>query len=173
MNKPRLLEANEIEVRVGTINEKGATLLLYKDARCDQYLLDETFGPENWQRDHKQLKNNIYAGIGVWDDEKKQWVWKWDAGSESNQEAVKGEASDSFKRAAFNWAVGRELYTSPFVWIASDKYDSYKNPKTGKIGTYDKFRIEKIRYDDDRNITGLAITNTKSGKLVFTWTNEE
>lgn len=171
MITPRLLKADEIEVRVGTINDKGATLLLYKDSRTDQNVLDETFGAENWQRDHKELKGNIYAGVGVWDDDKKQWVWKWDAGSESNQEAVKGEASDSFKRAAFNWGVGRELYTSPFVWVTADKYSSYKN-KAGKMATYDKFHVEKIRYDNDRNITGLAITNTKTGKLVFTWTNE-
>lgn len=171
MNKPRLLKAEEIEVRVGSINEKGATLLLFKDARCDMNLLDETFGAANWQRDHKELKGNIYAGVGVWDDEKKQWVWKWDAGSESNTEAVKGEASDSFKRAAFNWGVGRELYTSPFTWVGADKYTPIKNPKTGKFMTYDKFSVEKIRYDETtREITGLAIKNTKTDTLVFTWT---
>lgn len=166
MNKPRLLKADEIEVRIGTINEKGATLLLYKDARVDQHLLDETFGAENWQRDHKELKGNIYAGVSVWDDNKNQWVTKWDAGSESQTEAVKGEASDSFKRACVNWGIGRELYTAPFTWISSDKYTPYKNPKTGKLATYDKFKVDEIDYTDGV-ITKLVISNTKNNAVVF------
>lgn len=166
MNKPRLLKADEIEVRIGTINEKGATLLLYKDARVDQHLLDETFGAENWQRDHKELKGNIYAGVSVWDDKKSQWVNKWDAGTESQTEKVKGEASDSFKRACVNWGIGRELYTAPFTWISSDKYIPYKNPKTGKLATYDKFKVDVIDYTDGV-ITKLVISNTKTDSVVF------
>lgn len=170
--KFRLLNAEEIEVRVGTINEKGATLLLYKDARVDQSVLDESVGVENWQRDHKELKGNIYCGVGVWSDDKKQWVWKWDAGSESNQEAVKGEASDSFKRACFNLGIGRELYTSPFIWVAADKYNATTN-KSGKPMTYDKFSVEKIKYNDNREIVGLAIKNDKTKQRVFIYTEEK
>lgn len=166
MNKPRLLKAEEIEVRIGTINEKGATLLLYKDARVDQHLLDETFGAENWQRDHKELKGNIYAGVSVWDDKKSQWVTKWDAGAESQTEKVKGEASDSFKRACVNWGIGRELYTAPFTWISADKYTPHKNPKSGKLATYDKFKVDEIDYTDGV-ITKLVISNTKSNAVVF------
>lgn len=166
MNKPRLLKSEEIEVRIGTINEKGATLLLYKDARIDQHLLDETFGADNWQRDHKELKGNIYAGVSVWDDKKSQWVTKWDAGAESHTEKVKGEASDSFKRACVNWGIGRELYTAPFTWISADKYTPYKNPKTGKLATYDKFKVDEIDYTDGV-ITKLVISNTKSNAVVF------
>lgn len=169
----RTLKENEIEVRVGTINEKGATLLLYKDARVDQSVLDESVGVENWQRDHKELKGNIYCGVGVWSDDKKQWVWKWDAGSESNQEAVKGEASDSFKRACFNLGIGRELYTSPFIWISGDKYNGVINPKTHKPMTYDKFSVEKIKYNDNREIVGLAIKNVKTKQRVFIYTEEK
>lgn len=174
MNKPRLLKAEEIEVRIGTINEKGATLLLYKDARVDQTVLDETFGAENWQRDHKELKGNIYAGVSVWDDKKSQWVTKWDAGSESNTEAVKGEASDSFKRACVNWGIGRELYTSPFIWLSADKYNVSKNPKTGKPITYDKFSVVKIVYNEEhRTIEKIAIKNDKTGKNVFIYEGEK
>ena len=176
MNKPRLLKAEEIEVRIGTINEKGATLLLYKDARVDQHLLDETFGAENWQRDHKELKGNIYCGVGIREKISEEtnfsdakygdWVWKWDAGTESQTEKVKGEASDSFKRACVNWGIGRELYTAPFTWISSDKYTPYKNPKTGKLATYDKFKVDEIDYTDGV-ITKLVISNTKSNAVVF------
>lgn len=172
----RLLKAEEIEVRIGTINEKGATLLLYKDARVDQHILDETFSPFGWQRDHKELKGNVYCGIGIKDPElaktNDQWVWKWDAGSESNTEAVKGEASDSFKRAAVNWGIGRELYTSPFIWITADKYKSFTN-KSGKLSTYDKFSVEKIQYDEaTREITGLSIRNDSSDNRIFLYVKD-
>lgn len=171
MTSPRLLKAEEIEVRIGTINEKGATLLLYKDARVDQHILDETYGEFGWQRDHKELKGNIYCGVGVLnnrEDERAEWVWKWDAGAESNTEAVKGEASDSFKRACVNWGIGRELYTSPFIWIPADKYKVSKNLKSGKPMTYDKFSVAKIIYDDEtRSISKIAIKNNDTDKVVF------
>lgn len=166
MKEPRLLKANEIDVRVGSINDKGATLLLYKDARVDMNVLDETYGPENWQRDHKEVKGNVYCGIGIHTDN--GWAWKWDVGVESQSEAIKGEASDSFKRAGFNWGIGRELYSAPFTWISADNYTSFKNPKTGKLGTYDKFVVEKIGYNDNREINQLVIKNSKTGKVVFT-----
>ena len=110
--KFRRLNANEVDVRVNIVKENGLGLLLYKDARVDQNILDETVGSLNWQRDHKEIKGNVYGGIGIYNQELSLWIWKWDAGVESNTEAVKGEASDSFKRAGFNWGIGRELYTA-------------------------------------------------------------
>ena len=100
--KFRDLKANEIDVRVAQVGKGWITLLLYKDARVDMDILDETVGSENWQRDHKELKGNIYCGVSIWDDNKKQWITKWDCGAESNTEKEKGESSDSFKRACFN-----------------------------------------------------------------------
>ena len=167
----RNLKADEIQCRVGTINEKGLTLLLYKDSRADMDILDETVGPENWARDHKELKGNMYCGVGIYDEAKKQFVWKWDCGAESNTEAEKGEASDSFKRACVNWGIGRELYTSPFIWISADKYEVKKNAK-GKPTTYEKFAVKKLTYIKDKDgkdtkiIDALAIVNGK-GNLVF------
>ena len=87
----RKLTADEIEARVATVSEKGCTVLLYKNARCDMNILDECVGPMNWQRDHKELKGNMYSGLGIYDEEKKLWIWKWDCGTESNTEAEKGE----------------------------------------------------------------------------------
>ena len=83
--------------------------LAYIDARDAMDLLDETVGPENWQCDYKQVKNVVYCGIGI-NTQDAGWVWKWDAGDESNIEEEKGEASDSFKRAAVRWGIGRFLY---------------------------------------------------------------
>lgn len=165
MKELRLLKPNEIDVRVGSINEKGATLLLYKDARVDMNILDETVGVGGWQRKHYELKGHIYASVGVKIDD--EWVWKDDVGTESVSEATKGESSDSFKRACFNWGIGRELYTAPFTWISADNYTSFKNPKTGKLGTYDKFVVVSIMYDESREISYLVIKNDKTGKTVF------
>lgn len=139
----RALRADEIECRIGTAKEgKGVSLLLYKDARCDQNILDETVGCMNWQRKHS--RDNANCIVEIWDDEKKTWVGKEDTGTESNTEAEKGLASDSFKRACFNWGIGRELYTAPFIWI----------PGATK---YDKFWVSKMEVKD-RKITDLTIS---------------
>ena len=118
MFKFRDLTAEEIDCRVSTCSEKGVSLLLYKDARCDMIILDETVGPLNWQRRH--TRENANCIVEIWDDEKKQWIAKEDTGTESYTEKEKGQASDSFKRACFNWGIGRELYTAPFIWVSSD-----------------------------------------------------
>ena len=177
--KFRLLKADEIEVRVGTINDKGATLLLYKDARSDMNLLDECVGIANWQRKHYELKGHIYCSVGIkavsvqgGDNASDEWIWKDDVGVESNTEATKGEASDSFKRACFNWGIGRELYSAPFIWIAKDKYNVSLN-KSGKPTIYDKFSVEKIKYDESGEIVGLAIWNHNTKQRVYIYTKEQ
>lgn len=162
----RLLKADEIDVRVAQINQKGATLLLYKDARCDMNILDETVGAFNWKREH--TRENANCVVSLWDENKKEWVSKEDTGTESFTEKEKGLASDSFKRACFNWGIGRELYTSPFIYVPGDKISMYE--KNGKYATYDKFYVEKIAYDDNRQITGIAIKNQK-GERVFVYNN--
>lgn len=161
----RTLRADEINCRVNTINEYGCTLLLYKDARADMNILDETIGAENWQRDHKELKGNIYCGVSIYNPELNDWVTKWDSGAESNTEAEKGEASDSFKRACVNWGIGRELYTAPVIKIPKEKVKLFKNDK-GKWNTYDKFYVEAIKYSPKGEITHLSIKNDR-GERVF------
>lgn len=113
----RPLRPDEIEVRVGQIYKKGATMLLYKNARVDRAILDETFGQMNWTDTYKEVKGNLFCSIGVWDADKGIWVYKEDCGTESNTEKEKGEASDAFKRAGFRWGIGIELYSSPFIWL--------------------------------------------------------
>ena len=165
--KFRPLQASEIEVRVNTINEKGLSLLLYKDARCDMKILDEELTPFGWQREHKELKGNIYCGVSI-KNENGEWITKWDAGSESYTEKVKGEASDSFKRACFNWGIGRELYTAPFIWINANDCKIDKNDKTNKHYTYDKFFVEQILYENGV-IVALSIKSLKTKQRVFTY----
>lgn len=163
----RTLKANEIEVRVGQINEKGATLLLYKDARVDMVLLDELGKP--WKREHQLIDGKLFCTVSVWNAEISQWESRQDVGTESNTEKEKGQASDSFKRACVNWGIGRELYSAPFIWISADKYNGYINPKTHKPATYDKFSVTHIDYDENREITELTIKNDKTGEVVFSY----
>lgn len=159
----RLLKAGEIEARVNTVSEKGLTLLLYKDARCDMNILDETFGIFGWQRHH--TRDNANCIISIWDDAKKQWIDKEDTGTESFTEKEKGLASDSFKRAGFNIGIGRELYTAPFIWVPADKVE-IKKGNNGKLTTFDKFTVHQISYTDKRTIDGLTIIN-QNGEVVF------
>lgn len=160
----RLLTADEIECRVGTISEKGLSLLLYKDARADMKILDETFGPSNWQRTHEVIGGNLYCNVQVFDEKKKQWISKMDVGTESYTEKEKGQASDSFKRACVSVGIGRELYTAPFIWVSADKVNI--QPRGDKHITYDKFKVKEIFYNENREIVGLKILN-QDGEEVY------
>ena len=166
MCKFRDLTAEEIDCRVATCNENGVSLLLYKDARCDMNILDETVGSMNWQRRH--TRDNANCIVEIWDDAKKQWIAKEDTGTESYTEKEKGQASDSFKRACFNWGIGRELYTAPFIWVNGS--DCNMRQFNGKWTTNDKFKVVEITIDEKR-ITALSIKNTKTGKIVYTFGN--
>ena len=165
--KFRKLNANEIDARVSTISEKGCSLLLYKDARVDQNILDETVGPEYWQREHQLIGTNLYCTVSIFNKDLGIWVSKQDVGTESYTEKEKGQASDSFKRACFNWGIGRELYTAPFIWIGKDGVN-LETGKTGKTTTYDTFSVKTIGYDKEGNINKLSIYNNKKKKVVYT-----
>lgn len=158
----RKLKADEIELRVGATNESGFSLLLYKTARVDANVLDETIGAFNWQKRFYQVKQTMICEIGInvnydKDNEQAIFVFKGDAGDESNTEAIKGEASDSFKRAGFAWGIGRELYTSPFVWITKDQNN---DPKKSH------YQVKEIDYKENE-ISKLVIVNEKTGQVVF------
>lgn len=164
----RELSAEDIEVRVQSAKANGVVLLLYKNARVDMNILDETVGAEKWQREHYECKGNLFCRVGIKCED--EWIWKSDCGTESNTEAQKGEASDSFKRACFNWGIGRELYTSPFIWINQNNCEIKEREYNGKkiYSCNDKFEVEKIAIEN-KKIIGLAIKNTTSGKRCFVW----
>lgn len=160
MIKFRDLKADEIDCRVQSVKPKGCILLLYKNARCDMNILDETVGSEHWQRKHYECKGNLFCEIGIYDESTGQWIWKGDCGSESNTEKEKGEASDSFKRAGFNWGIGRELYTAPFLFAKAENC----NIENGKCN--DKFVVTNIKIEN-KVIKGLTIVNKKTKKTVY------
>lgn len=161
--KFRRLRADEIDVRVGQVTKSGngVMLLLYKDARCDMAILDETVGPMNWKREHS--RDNRNCTVSIWDEDKGQWVGKEDTGTESNTDAEKGLASDSFKRACVNWGIGRELYTAPTImaWVSNGV-----ELKNGKC--YQSFTVERIGYSESGEIKDLSI-KADNGRTVFSW----
>ena len=155
----RLLEADEIDCRIAQCNEYGVQILLYKDARCDQNILDEKVGALNWQRKH--TRDNANCIVGIWDEDKKQWVEKEDTGTESFTEAEKGLASDSFKRACFNWGIGRELYTAPQMFVKKENLKKHEQ-KNGKWICRDSFKVTDIKYQD-KKIVYVQILNISNG----------
>ena len=161
----RTLKAEEISAKVKTVFGSNALVLLYKDARVDMTLLDETFGESNWQRHHKEIKGNIYCTLSVWDNDKRCWVEKEDVGTESMTEAEKGESSDSFKRAGTNWGIGRELYTSPKIIIKLDSGE-FKDKKV-----FTSFYVSHIDYQN-RDISKLTIVDG-NGRVRFDWSMDK
>ena len=164
--KFRALRPDEIDVRVQSISKRGdgAVLLLYKDARVDMALLDEVVGPMRWQREHQLINGNLYCKVSIWDEDIQQWISKSDVGCESNTEATKGEASDSFKRACFNWGIGRELYTAPFTRVDISEAERYEDKGKFKASPSLKFSVKSIDYteqDGRRTISSLVIVDSK------------
>ena len=182
----RTLRADEIECRVQQVKGNGCVLLLYKDARVDQKILDETFTPMGWKREHKVMGTPVVVNevdkygktkevvkgqyfsciVSIWDNEKKEWISKEDTGNESNTDEIKGLYSDSFKRACFNIGIGRELYSAPFTWITLNKEEiSEKNGKY-TLNYKVKFSVKEIEYDKHREISKLVIID-QDGKERF------
>lgn len=163
----RPLKANEIEVRPQIVREGGFTALLYKNARADMNVLDDTFGPSNWQRRHMVINNNLFCSVLIWDDEKKEWIEKQDVGVPSNTEKEKGEASDAFKRACTNVGIGRELYTAPFIWIRALKDEVKGSNGKYKLDYKVKIHVHKIEYADNK-ISFLQLAD-RNGNVRFTY----
>lgn len=163
----RPLTSEEIDCRVSMCRENGVTLLLYKDARVDQNILDETFGIFGWQRSHQLIDGNLYCTVSVRNPETGEWIHKQDVGKESNAEKEKGQASDSFKRACFNLGIGRELYTAPFIWIPQELVTIKKDNK-GKDTTNDRFSVRSITIEGGK-IVQLEIQNDTRKCVVYTY----
>lgn len=164
----RLLRADEIECRISTCNKYGVQLLLYKDARCDMNILDETVGIERWQRSHDLINGNLFCNVGINfpnEDGYDCWVWKQDVGTESYTEKEKGEASDSFKRACFNWGIGRELYTAPQMFVRAKDLETLVESGKDRYTCKDYFKVKEIEYINKR-ICYVKIVNLKNNKEI-------
>jgi hypothetical protein len=170
------LDIKDVEFRVQQVLATGHMIVLaYKDARVDMARLDEAVGPLNWQRKHS--RDNANCTIEIWNEKIGQWISKEDTGTESNTEQKKGLASDSFKRAGFNWGIGRELYDYPFIyvqlnaeefWINENKKDKYGNPT---VSATKKLRLKDWKWYvefEGKKPTFLAAQDNNK-KTRFTW----
>lgn len=171
----RALTADEIDVRVANVFKTkdggmAVRLLLYKNARVDQNMLDEAFGPFGWKREHQLIGDRLYCTVSVKNPETGEWVSKQDVGTESNTEKEKGQASDSFKRACFNWGIGRELYTGPDITVYNNNEDENVRLETkGRaITTHDYFKVMNLKVENGV-ITELTIRNESLKKEIFTY----
>lgn len=173
MKEIPLLTKDDIEVRIQQACKGNKALaLLYKTSRTDMRILDEVFGIDGWKDDYKEIRGNLYCGISIWDETKKEWITKWDCGIESQQgdgNEKKAEASDAFKRAGTKIGIGRELYTSPQIFLTAETEEAQGGKAKYKLkNPYEKYSVSKIEYNEKkREITVLEITDSK-GNIVFT-----
>ena len=167
--KVRLLRADEIECRIGAINENGLSLLLYIDSRVAMNLMDEAFGLL-WKRKHIIKNGNVFCRISVFDEKTEKWISREDVGVSGFSEKEKSAVSDSFKRSAVSFGCAKELYTSPFIWLSKDLCSIQK--KDDRYYTRDRFSVSEISYGEDRRIIGLTIVNDK-GKEVFRYSDKK
>ena len=164
--KMRTLRKDEIEVRVASTQNNVAQLLLYKTARTDAAILDETFGQFNWQCSYSENKGNLFCTISVRDPNTNEWISKSDCGSESNIEKEKGEASDAFKRSGFRWGIGVELYSTPRIKIPIEESDMYN----GRF--CQAFSLKDIEISPDHKIISLTIQDRR-GNVRYTYNAQQ
>ena len=168
----RPLTIDDIDFRVQSINKGGyATILAYKDSRVDMNRLDEVVGHTGWQKKYDLINGNLFCSVGIYDNENNQWIWKQDVGTESMTEKEKGQASDAFKRACFNWGIGRELYEYPIISIKLKEKDEYEIGSDGKAKQTFGLKLRDWKWHTqftDGRINYLACKD-QDGKLRFQW----
>lgn len=170
LNKP--LPIDSIDFRVQSINAGGyATILAYKDARVDINRLNEVCGVLGWKREHTRENKNCI--VSIWDKDNKQWVSKEDTGVESNAEAQKGLASDSFKRACFNWGIGIELYDYPVIQVKLNSNEFKLENKKAKATWELKLKewIWSSEFSDKGKLLKLKAVDN-NGTLRFSFNSE-
>lgn len=166
------LKIEDVDFRIQSISNNGyACIISYKDARVDMNRLDAICGV-NWQDDYKILNNELYCGIAIKVND--EWIWRWDVGIESNTEKVKGRASDAFKRAAYRWGIGRELYNHPriYVQLKPEEYttDGSKGRQSNKL-KLDKWKWD-VSYDDGGNVLHLT-AHDQYGNLRYSFPDRQ
>ena len=108
----------EWKIQVTTQDKARGMAVTYLDARAVQRRLDEVVGPFNWKNVYSLWHNNSQiCGISIFNAERNEWVTKFDGAENSDIEPIKGGLSDSFKRAASAWGIGRYLYELDGIWV--------------------------------------------------------
>jgi len=125
-------------------------LLVYKDARIDIQRLNEVVGIGYWRNKYRRdpFNNALYSIIEIWNPDINQWVQYEDVGIPSAYEKVKGEVSDSFKRAGTKLGIGVHLYDMPNITVDGQvkntsswtiRYSLFPNKKYAWVAVFDGF----------------------------------
>jgi len=142
-----LKEPMPFKWKVQTASDYNCSCVAYVDSRQVQDKLDDVVGASNWQDRYEIIDGDLHCQIGIYDEDKREWVWKGDCGTESMTEKEKGQSSDAFKRAAVKWGVGRFLYSMEIQKIKSGKGSNGKNAPFDENG---KQIWDVTKYINDR-----------------------
>jgi len=143
-------------------------LVPYKNARVDMDILDDACGV-NWQSEFKRdSKGVLQCGIGIYNAELSDWIWRWYNGVESSFEKVKGEYSDAFKRAGFMWGIGRELYSYPRLSVTLNKseYDIRTEHEKPKVVLKSSFKPNTWKWEIKKSEGGIIWVIGKHKNIV-------
>lgn len=195
MKTPRKLKEEEIMVKVSNVTNSEVTLVLYTKPTIVTNIMDETFGPENWEVDHTVVaKGNgqiaMICKVTVWDTDLNRKISRTDVGEPVGiNGGDKSQATDALKRACALFGVAKELKTMPeaiVVRSTSPKVDASGNPvllngfptsedlinitanDDGTFSCHDVFSIVQYLTDEQGNISALCIQDETTKHRVFT-----
>lgn len=111
----------DIEYKIGALNsDKTMGLALYYiSARAIQNRLDNVLGMENWRVSYRQIQGGFLCTLSIRINN--EWIEKEDGANITEFESVKGGISNSFKRAASIFGIGRYLYNAKNSWYPIKK----------------------------------------------------
>lgn len=138
--KPFPRESIEWRVQRTTKDGTAGLALAYVNARTVQDRLNVVMG-SNWQCKHINYGPKTICHLGLKFDE--EWIWRSDGAGDTNYEADKGAMSDSFKRSAVMWGIGRHLYDLPSVWVKCET----KNGRFSRF-TQDPWQVVQSKQSD-------------------------
>ena len=137
LREPFTSKEIEWKIQVTTQDKSRGMAVAYMDARAVQKRLDDVVGPFNWKNVYSLWhENSQICGISIFNAERNEWVTKFDGAENSDFEPIKGGLSDSFKRAATTWGIGRYLYEMEGVWVDIEpkgKSFAIKQEEYGKL----------------------------------------
>jgi hypothetical protein len=118
LREPFLFSAIEWKIQVTAQDKTRGMAVAYLDSRAVQRRLDEVVGAFNWKNVYSLWHDNSQiCGISIFNAERGEWVTKFDGAENSDIEPIKGGLSDSFKRSASMWGIGRYLYEMDGIWV--------------------------------------------------------
>ena len=149
LKSPFPYEDIDWKVQVTNKDKTRGMAVPYLDSRAIQKRLDDAVGAMNWTNEFMlwQDKSQI-CGIGLYDMERGAWVMKYDGAENTDIEPVKGGLSDSFKRAAVLWGIGRYLYDMESIWVEIEP--------SGKSYRIKKSEYDKLRRHYDESVAALS-----------------